>query len=175
MVKKFSAPIQFAGKERYLRRSHRPWRRILATTDGSPSSLVAVERALDLARSDAAELTVLVVRPAADDGVLRVCGDGPLSEPVSELVARARLRGVSASARVQLGEPGSVILAVAGEIDADVIVAGQRGWPFAEGAGRNTSGYLLRHSDRPVLVVQPWAECGAKHRPSGKPAVWQGG
>jgi len=82
---------------------------------------------------------------------------------------------VSANSRVRRGEPASVILAVAGEIDADVIVVGQRGWPFAEGAGRMTSGHLLRHSDRPVLVVQPWAEWGANHRPSGMPAVWRGG
>lgn len=162
MAENFSARTQFAGKERYLRAPRRPWRRILAATDGSCSSLVAAERALDLARRDAAELSVLVVRPAADDGALRVSGDGPLPGPVSELVARARYTGMSASSHVRVGEPASVILAFAGEIDADVIVVGRRGWPFAEGPGRMTSGYLLRHSDRPVLLVQPWAEWGGE-------------
>lgn len=115
------------------------------------------------------------MRPAADGRALRVSGVASLPGPVAELVARARHAGVSANSRVRRGEPASVILAVAGEIDADVIVVGQRGWPFAEGAGRMTSGHLLRHSDRPVLVVQPWAEWGANHRPSGMPAVWRGG
>ena len=63
------------------------------------------------------------------------------------------------------------ILAAAAEFDADVIVVGRRGWPFAEGPGRMVTGYLLRHSDRPVLVVAPWAQSAASDSPGGTPAV----
>lgn len=169
MVENLSARSQPVSRERELRTSRRPWRRILVATDGSRSSLVAAERALDLARHDAAELIVLVVRPATDDGALRVAGDGPLPRPVSELVARARAGGVSAQSRVRVGEPAEVIVAHAAEIDADVIVVGRRGWPFAEGPGRNVTGSLLRHSDRPVLVVAPWAQVTANDSRSGPP------
>jgi nucleotide-binding universal stress UspA family protein len=166
MVENLSAGSQPVSRERELRTSRRPWRRILVATDGSRSSLVAAERALDLARHDAAELIVLVVRPATDDGALRVAGDGPLPRPVSELVARARVGGVFAHLPVRVGEPAEVIMAHAAGIDADVIVVGHRGWPFAEGPGRMVTGYLLRHSDRPVLVVAPWAQATANGSPS---------
>lgn len=171
MLDNLNAHPEPVGRARELRAPHRPWRRILVATDGSRSSQVAAERGLDLARRDAAELSVLVVRPATDDGALRVAGDGPLPGPVSELVARARAAGVSARSRVRIGEPALVILAAAAEIDADVIVVGRRGWPFAEGPGRMVTGYLLRHCDRPVLVVAPWAQSAANDSPSGTPAV----
>lgn len=171
MVDNLNAHPEPVGREREVRASHRPWRRILMATDGSGSSLVAAERAIELARCDAAELTVLAVRPASDDGALRVAGDGPLPGPVAALVARARAAGVTARSRVRVGEPALVILAAAAEFDADVIVVGRRGWPFAEGPGRMVTGYLLRHSDRPVLVVAPWAQSAASDSPGGTPAV----
>lgn len=111
MVQKVSAGTRPVSRGRELRTSRRPWRRILVATDGSRSSLVAAEHALDLARHDAAELIVPVVRPATDDGAPRVAGDGPLPRPVSELVARARAGGVSAQSRVRVGEPAEVIVA----------------------------------------------------------------
>jgi nucleotide-binding universal stress UspA family protein len=173
MVEKLNSRTQSGSQERDLRMSRRPWRRILVATDGSRSSLVAAERALELARRDAAELSVLVVRPPTDDGALRVAGDGPLPDPVSEFVTRARAAGVAARSRVRMGEPALLILAAAAEIDADAIVVGQRGWPFAEGPGRMVTGYLLRHSDRPVLVVAPWAQGAANASPSGNPPFRQ--
>lgn len=171
MVDNLNAHSEPVGRERELRARHRPWRRILLATDGSRSSLVAAERALELALCDAAELIVLVVRPASDDGALRVAGDGPLPGSVSELLARARAVGASARSRVKVGEPALVILAAAADIDADVIVVGRRGWPFAEGRGRMVTGYLLRHSDRPVLVVAPWAQPAATDSPGATTAV----
>lgn len=61
------------------------------------------------------------------------------------------LRGISAARH---GTPGPVVDAFALERDADLVVLGSRGYgPLRRALLGSTSGHLLRHADRPVLVL----------------------
>lgn len=137
-----------------------PWSHVLFATDGTPGSLTAAQRAVDAANADGAMLTILVVRsveehapPEPDDGRL-------VPSSCRGVLERARSLGVNASAVVRHGPPGQTIVDVARELDASVIVMSRHGWPRDIERRTATCGYVLTHSDRPVLVIQPWAPAG---------------
>lgn len=133
------------------------WRHVLFATDGTPGSLTAAERALDTARTDGGILTILVVRsvqedPAEDDRFVY-----RLPESCRSVLDRAASLGVTASLVVRHGPPGQTIVDVASELDASAIVLSRHGWPQEVARRTATCGYVLSHSDRPVLVIQPWS------------------
>ncbi len=143
---------------RHAHAAHRvndPWRHILVATDGSGASLAPANRALELACRDGADLTILVVHPAGpgtDAG--QASGGMGVLQP---LLAQARAAGVHASVEERSGATGQTIVELARELDADLIVVGRHGRLHDLPSGTATCGYVLTHSDRPVLVVQPWA------------------
>ena len=137
------------------------WRHVLFATDGTPGSLTAAERALDAARTDGGILTILVVRPveedpAADEGIVY-----RLPDSCRSVLDRAASLGVTASVVVRHGPPGQTIVDVASELEASAIVLSRHGWPRDVARRTATCGYVLSHSDRPVLVVQPWSPSDA--------------
>lgn len=67
---------------------------------------------------------------------------------LDRIVLRARAAGAKARHLVRSGDTGPAILDAARRLNADVIVMG----------GDGACGHVLAHSDRPVLVVQSWAE-----------------
>ena len=121
---------------------------VAVATDGSAGAALAVEWAASFARSAGAELLAIqVVTPAskpesvaldaaAGNGVPEAGSEPPA--PAPDEVAHARLRaslerslptdGIRARAVVESGEDvATVILAAAGEADADVVVVGSSG------------------------------------------------
>lgn len=64
-------------------------------------------------------------------------------------------RSIDITARVSCAKPADAILAAAELIDADLIVLGAHGMPRMRDALFGTTGtHVVRHSERPVLIVQ---------------------
>lgn len=133
------------------------WSHVLFATDGTPGSLTAAERALDAARTDGGILTILVVRPVEEDPAADQPAVFRLPDSCRSVLDRAASLGVSASVVVRHGPPGQTIVDVASELNASAIVLSRHGWPLDVARRTATCGYVLSHSDRPVLVIQPWA------------------
>lgn len=132
------------------------WSHVLFATDGTPGSLTAAERALDAARTDGGILTILVVRPVEEDPAADQPAVFRLPDSCRSVLDRAASLGVSASVVVRHGPPGQTIVDVASELNASAIVLSRHGWPLDVARRTATCGYVLSHSDRPVLVIQPW-------------------
>lgn len=133
------------------------WSHILFATDGTPGSLTAAERALDAARTDGGTLTILVVRPVEENPSTDETSAYRLPRSCRSVLDRAASLGVNTSVVVRHGPPGQTIVDVASELDASAIVLSRHGWPREVARRTATCGYVLSHSDRPVLVIQPWS------------------
>lgn len=118
------------------------YRRIVVGTDGSSTADRAVDVAGELARLNGAQvLVVMAYRPARAAAMVGVGGSRGALGPswvgddervaAEEVVRRARLRlddaGIAVHSAARLGEPADALLAVAEELDADLIVIGNRG------------------------------------------------
>src|SRR3954451_16407266 len=94
---------------------------VIVGTDGSPSAGIAVERAIELARLSGSSLHVVHAFRSVDSDAhvradsARVCADA---------VAIAARDGIEAFAHSSAGDPADVLVEVAREVDADVIVVG---------------------------------------------------
>lgn len=133
------------------------WSHVLFATDGTPGSLTAAERALDAARTDGGTLTILVVHPVSAEPISEESTVYRLPESCHSVLDRAAALGVATSVVVRHGPPGQTIVDVANELDASAIVLSRHGWPRDVARRTATCGYVLSHSDRPVLVIQPWS------------------
>lgn len=139
-------------------------KRILIAIDGSESALEAIDFGLELAHEQGSEVSFIHVTMPIDWAVYPF---GPLDaipneEPAVEddealrlAMGRAAAKGVEAHPVSVLGEPALEIPAYAERMNADLIVIGSRGLGGVSGAllGSVSKG-VLRHSDRPVLVVR---------------------
>jgi len=138
--------------------------RIVVGTDGTDRSLIAVDHAARLAAVFAAELHV--VAAASPVGGRPDGGPSMLNEVIAELSdlsAKAAARighdaskryGVRVVEHPKVGEPASVLIAVADAIDADLIVVGNTS---TTGRIRKFTGSvpsrLAHHARRPLLIV----------------------
>lgn len=128
--------------------------RIVVGTDGSDNATRAVSEAAELARASGAELVAVcavgLLAGAATPGSheeLRRHLDGEWTDAV-------RRSGVTVSTELRDGNPVQVLLAVADEVDADLIVVGSRGFGgFPTLLLGSTSTQLAQHSHRPVVIV----------------------
>jgi len=129
-------------------------RTILCGTDGSAGASDAVRFAASLAHDTGARLVVasavgLLAAEAShgshDD--LRARLEGEWTEP-------ARRAGVAVETMLRDGNPVTVLLSLADELDADLLVVGSRGLGgFPQLLLGSTSTQLAQHAHRPVLVV----------------------
>ncbi|MCO5314901.1 MAG: universal stress protein [Solirubrobacterales bacterium] len=116
------------------------FKRIVVGTDGSDSAREAVRQAAELARLSSAELIVVSayepVPPRRSELESRGAPDdvshefGPREEVNFILEAASSIAaesGVEATLRPRDGDPADAILTVADEVDADLIVVGNRG------------------------------------------------
>ncbi len=127
---------------------------IVVGTDGSVDAARAVTSAADLAEAVHGELVVVsavgLLAHATSPGnheLLR-------AQLEHEWTAIARRPGIAVRTELRDGNPVSVLLAVADEVDADIIVVGSRGFGgFPELLLGSTSTQLAQHARRPVLIV----------------------
>lgn len=139
---------------------------ILLPVDGGAPAEAATDHAIELATSVGAALHVVYVvdvpalqtyRMAADETIeaYREEGEG-IVEAVEE---RANAAGVDIETTILEGSPAAEIVALADDVDADVIVMGTHG---RRGVERYVLGSVtekvLRQTDRPVLAVSLPAE-----------------
>lgn len=134
--------------------------RVIVAVDGSPNSIAAVRWAAGLAAIAGAEVVAVHAL-----GLLEgLDAEGPVpAQPHREEIRRqledtwcAPLdeAGVRTRRVLRDGNPISVILAVAAEEEADVIVVGSRGLGgYPELLLGSTSTQIAQHSDRPVVIV----------------------
>lgn len=108
------------------------WRKILLTTDGSDYSAVAVERAIDLAASHAAELMAVSIVDINDE--FSTQAPGLVKEMITaaqavlaEVTAKANEHHLSLITKVSEGEPHEIIRDLASSWGADLILMGSHG------------------------------------------------
>jgi len=135
--------------------------RILVAVDGSTNSLAAVGWAADLAAPTGAEVVAVHVL-----GLLDRLGPGTEAVPVESHLEEIRerfenswcapLRAVRFRTELRYGSPVQVILDLAEETGADLIVLGSRGLGgFPELLLGSTSSQVAQHANRAVLIVPP--------------------
>ena len=137
--------------------------RIVVGTDGTDRSLIAVDHAARLAAAFSAELHV-VAAASPSDAVGRETSTmaalvSLLSDDSAKTAAKighdaSKRHGVRVVEHPLVGEPATVLMAIADEVDADLIVVGNKGM---SGQVRKFTGSvpsrLAHHSHRPVLIV----------------------
>jgi nucleotide-binding universal stress UspA family protein len=121
---------------------------ILAATDLSPNATNALERAAHLARSQACPFHVIhIIDPTAEDF--------DVDEARQLLEHQTANLEPTPKIAVRRGHPFVEIVDHARELDADLIVVGARGWhSLTERMIGTTAERVVRHGDRPVLVVR---------------------
>jgi len=134
--------------------------RILLATNGSPSSRKAADVAADIGQKYGAEVVVLHVREQKITKLGAYVVDQPYEDAnfVDEIVRALKDAGVSARSEVQtapLGGVPHVILEMAKELDAGLIVMGSRGVSDWEGLFLGSVTHRVLHlAQRPVFVVR---------------------
>ncbi len=145
------------------------YRKILAATDLSETSIGAVDRAADLAKKLGASLTLLyVVTDRIPPMVLAVAGvsmDVLLEQHLRRAqrslgeFAAERFPGGGVATRVVAGTPSHAILEVAREGGFDLVVVGTHGHGLlGHTLLGSTAERVLHHAPCPVLVVGPPAK-----------------
>lgn len=141
------------------------WRRILCAHDGSAASKAGVDYAATLALRAAAQLTlVAVVETVPHDGdftgpafaAFREARQAHAEEALDTALppeTRARCRTED---RVVYGKPGEQILAVAQQLQPDLIVVGIQGRNALDlMIFGSTANHVVRQAEHPVLTVRP--------------------
>lgn len=136
--------------------------RIVVGTDGSQHARRALECAASLASAVGAEVVAvhclgLLFHPLATEvepaqphrDEIRALLDGAWTAPLRDA-------GVASRTELRDGSPVAVLLAVADDVAADLVVVGSRGVGGFPGLLLgSTSTQLAQHSHRPVLIVPP--------------------
>ncbi|GAB2555619.1 universal stress protein [Nocardia sp. NPDC059240] len=143
------------------------YRTIVVGTDGSDSSYVAVERAAALAGDEGATLYIACAYFPTDDRDVAAAADVLKEEayqvrgsaPTSEILRVARDKAIAVGAvnvveKAVVGEPVESLLDLLKEVDADLLVVGNRGLNTL--AGRllgSVPSDVARKSRSDVLIV----------------------
>ena len=137
---------------------------IVVGTDGSPSAEVAVRRAAEIATGSGAVVHLVTAYPDVPSYGERIGSSAKrdainLQEVAESVLARAagelESQGVEVETNAQEGEPAHVIIEVAREHNADLIVVGARGLTglqrFLLGS---VSSKLSHHAPCSVMIVR---------------------
>ncbi len=140
--------------------------RILLPSDFSPAADPPARWAATLRRAFGAELVILHVLDLSLAGMAGLPTQVAMMPAVDELIERVRAEAVQEMARlaerfpqartlIREGSPRPMILQVAAEVGADLIVMGTHG---RTGLARvllgSVAGYVVSHSTIPVLTVR---------------------
>jgi nucleotide-binding universal stress UspA family protein len=138
--------------------------RIVLGLDGSPQSDRAYAVARDLAALTKASVTIVHVREMmlapAVGGVPRRINEGEIETKIRSQAAELEAAGAGGDLRLiastYAGGPANDIVAVAHEVDAELIVVGTRGLSLIAGILLgNVTQRLLQIAPCPVLAITP--------------------
>lgn len=142
--------------------------KVLATTDGSPFSLEALRRLDSLIPRDGTEIVLVAAYPSPAGGAFGMLGPPYVDYAQLTLQMHDEARGFAeegarileaqgfqVSPRVAEGDPASVILDIAEQLHADLIVVGSHG---RTGLARfflgSVSSRVAAHAPCSVLIVK---------------------
>jgi nucleotide-binding universal stress UspA family protein len=137
---------------------------VVVGTDGSPNAERAVRRGAEIAKGTGAVLHLVSAYPDVatySEGISSSAKRDPINlrEVAESVLARAerevRSQGVEVVTDAREGEPAHVILDVAQEQNADLIVVGARGLTgFQRFLLGSVSGKLSHHATCSVMIVR---------------------
>jgi nucleotide-binding universal stress UspA family protein len=107
-------------------------RPIVVGTDGSETATAALQEAIRLADKLGDELHIVsayqpLSSPAGLPAEYEIRSDSAVTAVLDDAKARARVAGVTAEVHARTGDPAEVLLDIAEEINASVIVVGNKG------------------------------------------------
>ena len=132
---------------------------ILVAWDGSEHAKRALGEAVDLARTQAATLTLLTVAAPlhAWPGYVPPISEDDLVSGAEEILAEGEAlvpEDIPVSGRAAAGHPGTELVKSAAAGDHDLIVMGSRGRGAVRSAVLGSvSHFVLNHTTLPVLVI----------------------
>lgn len=137
---------------------------IMIAVDGSNESLQAVREALGLIeRGLRAEIALVNVQEPAsllqlatqDSDAIAAAAVDAGEHLMSEAAALLDAAGVGYSMEVVLGEPGTVLVDMAEQLNADMVIMGARGMGALQSViVGSVSKAVITHCSKPVLVVR---------------------
>jgi nucleotide-binding universal stress UspA family protein len=139
-----------------------PFERILVAIDGSEASDHAFAKALELAGLMRASLTALAVEgplPAyaatiGEVDEVRREKDAFFGHLLLRARAEADAAGVALDAELRPGHVAELIVRVAGELEADLVVLGHRGHFLGDHLLGSTADRVSEHAPCPVMIVR---------------------
>jgi nucleotide-binding universal stress UspA family protein len=142
--------------------------KVLVATDGSELSVSAAHRAFELlgGPADVTVLAVLTELPGDDAGGIEGSTESPVeaekdwqdeSTEAQEAIAKtaAEVHGATVERRIEIGDAGPMIVWVAEQVGADVVVVGSHGRSALKRmVVGSVSEHVVHHAPCPVLVVR---------------------
>lgn len=114
--------------------------KVAVGTDGSETAAIAVDFAIDMAERYGSELIVASsYRPVREDRLRKEQEEAPediqwsinptedVDATLREVEDKARERGLRVTSEARQGDPAEVLCEIAGELEADVLVVGNKG------------------------------------------------
>lgn len=137
---------------------------IVVGTDGSETAKEAVNEAIRLAKAFGAELHVVSAykplrgahvsgAPAGAAKVWQPLPDSRVEAILQEAAAAVRLRDVPVKTHLSEEEPADALLSVASDVDAKLIVVGNRGMQGARRVLGSVPNKVAHHASCNVLIV----------------------
>ena len=135
---------------------------ILVPFDGSEFSTKAMARAVEMAKTDGARVTVLYVIPRYEEMVEFYRSETikqSLSAEAEKVIAQAKkiaaAAGVEVQSEIREGHPSDEIVAVADKLGNDLIAMGTYGWKgMSKAIMGSTTNRVISHANCPILVVK---------------------
>lgn len=137
---------------------------IVVGTDGSETAKEAVNEAIRLAKAFGGELHVVSAykplrgahvsgAPAGAAKVWQPLPDSRVEAILQEAAATVRLRDVPVKTHLSEDEPADALLSVASDVDANLIVVGNRGMQGARRVLGSVPNKVAHHASCNVLIV----------------------
>jgi nucleotide-binding universal stress UspA family protein len=135
---------------------------VLVPFDGSEFSTKAMARAVEMARTDGARLTVLYVIPRYEEMVEFYRSETikqSLRTEAEKVIAQAKkiadAAGVAVTAEIREGHASDEIVATADAVGCDLIAMGTYGWKgVSKAIMGSTTNRVINHANCPILVVK---------------------
>ena len=137
---------------------------IVVGTDGSETAKEAVNEAIRLAKAFGGELHIVSAykplrgahvsgAPAGAAKVWQPLPDSRVEAILQEAAAAVRLRDVPVKTHLSEDEPADALLSVASDVDANLIVVGNRGMQGARRVLGSVPNKVAHHASCNVLIV----------------------